>query len=125
MNKKVGLGGVAGALVMMMFSFGSLVVINGFSLDQIALPSNALLSLIIMLMAPIAGGFIAGLIAQENLQQAGLFAGLIAGLTVLLAWLAMMGILWDTLLSGLVVMFVWIFLSRLGAGFSKGRHSKF
>lgn len=123
MNKKVGLGGVAGALVMLVFAFGSLLVINRFSLDQIAMPSNALLSLIIMLMSPIAGGFLAGLIAPERPRQAGLFAGLLAGMMVLIAWLAIMGIFWDTLLSGLVVMFVWIILSRLGAGFSKNRHS--
>ena len=121
MNKKVGLGGVAGALVMLVFAFGSLLVINGFSLDQIAMPSNALLSLIIMLMSPIAGGFMAGLIAHEKPRQAGLLAGLMAGLLVLIAWLVMVGILWETLLSGLVVIFVWIFLSRLGAGFSTSK----
>jgi Na+/proline symporter len=66
--------------MMLVFAFSSLLIINGFSLDQIALPSNALLSLIIMLMSPIAGGFLAGLIAQEKPRQAGLIAGLIAGL---------------------------------------------
>jgi Na+/proline symporter len=118
------LAGVAGALMMLVFAFSSLLIINGFSLDQIALPSNALLSLIIMLMSPIAGGFLAGLIAQEKPRQAGLIAGLIAGLVVLIAWLVMVGYLWETLLSGLVVMFVWIFLSRLGSGFSTSRQSK-
>jgi hypothetical protein len=124
MNKKVGLGGVAGALVMLIFAFGSLLVFNGFSLDQIAMASNALLSLIIMLMSPIAGGFLAGLIAQQRPQQAGLLAGLAAGLVVLIAWLLLVGFSWESLLSGLVVSFVWIFLSHLGAGFSTQRHSK-
>lgn len=66
-----------------------MLVINGFSLDQIVLPSNALLSLIIMLLSPIAGGFLAGLIAREKPRHAGLLAGLIAGLVVLIAWLVM------------------------------------
>jgi hypothetical protein len=119
MHKKTGLGGAAGALGMLVFALGGLLVINGFSLEQITSPSNALLSLILMLMSPVAGGFLAGLIAQENFRQAGLFAGLIAGLVMLLAWLVMVGILWETLLSGLVVTFVWILLSRLGAGFAQ------
>jgi hypothetical protein len=104
---------------MLVFALGGLLVINGFSLDQITSPSNAFLSLILMLMAPVAGGFLAGLIAQENSRQAGLLAGLMAGLVMLLAWLVMVGILWETLLSGLVLNFVWILLSRLGAGFAQ------
>jgi hypothetical protein len=124
MNNKVGLGGLAGALVMLVFALGSLLVINGFALDQIAMPSNALLSLIIMIMSPIAGGFVAGLIVQEQPRQAGLLAGLIAGLGVSIAWSAMMGNSWETLLSGLVVVFMWTLLSRLGAGFTSSRQSK-
>jgi hypothetical protein len=123
MRVKVGLGAVFGALVMLIFAFGTLLVINGFSLDQIALPSNALFSLIIMLISPIAGGFLAGLIVHEKPRLAGFFAGLMAGLVVLIAWLVVVDFLWETLLSGLVVTFVWIFLSRLGAGFSTSRHS--
>jgi hypothetical protein len=124
MNMKVGLGGLVGALLMLVFALSSLLVINGFALDQIAMASNALLSLIIMLMSPISGGFLAGLIAQEKPRQAGSLAGSIAGLTVLITWLAMMGISWDTLLSGLVVAFLWTILSRLGACFTSSRHSK-
>ena len=124
MDEKVGLAGVAGALMMLVFAFSSLLIINGFSLDQIALPSNLLRSLIIMLMSPIAVCFLAGLIAHEKFRQVGLIAGLIVGPVVLIAWLVLVGNLWETLLSGLVVMFVWIFISRLGSGFSTGRQSK-
>jgi len=124
MKVEVGLGGLVGALVILMFSFGLLLVINGFSLDQIALPVNAILSLVIMFVSPVAGGFLAGLIAQEKPHGAGIIAGLMAGLVVVIAWLALMGIFWETLLSGLLLIFVWIFLSRLGAGFSRNRQLK-
>lgn len=75
-------------------------------------------------MAPIAGGFVAGLIGRTNPPQAGLLAGLGGAFVILFSWLGIAGLSLETTLSGLVIGLLWVFLSRLGAGFSSAKNHR-
>lgn len=120
MDKRVIFGGVVGALVIVAFALGSPLSLNRFSLDSISW-NNLLLSLVVLLMAPIAGGFLAGWIGDKNPRQAGLLAGFGAGLVLLIAWSVIVGCSLEASLSAVVIGFIWVFLSRVGAGFSSTR----
>lgn len=117
MNKRTVVGGVTGGVATFIFSLG-LLLLTGRSLDVTSLANNMLVSVMIMLMAPIAGGFVAGLVALSQVRQAGLLAGMGASLVVVISWLMMSAFSWEAVTSGLVIVFVWVYLSRLGAGFS-------
>lgn len=71
-----------------------------------------------MLLSPIAGGFIAGLIGKYNPRRAGLIAGFVGSMVLFMLWLVFSGVTWQAMISGLVVLFVWVFLARIGAGLS-------
>jgi hypothetical protein len=120
-DKKGVLGAVLGAGITLIFSLGSLLVLNNFSLERISPESNGPFGLLIVLMAPIAGGFLAGIIYQKNPRQAGLFAGIGASLVVFMAWMVISDFSWGGVLGGMVIGFVWIFISRLGGGFASHR----
>lgn len=119
MDKKVIWGGIAGGIVTIVFALALLLVINSFITDPLSSTGNLLISLLVMLLAPIAGGFMAGLVGQSNPMQAGLLTGLIAGLFILIAWLFIAGISLQTILSGLVILFVWVVLARVASGFAR------
>ena len=76
-----------------------------------------MISVITILLAPVAGGFLAGLIGRSNPQKAALFAGLSASFLIFIAWLVLTGFEGSTLLSGLVIVFIWTVLARLASGF--------
>ncbi len=119
MKKKLILASLVGAFVILGFAFAILLIINSFFPGIVARGNNFLLSLIPFLLAPAAGGFMAGLMSREKPLQAGLFAGLIAGLIVLIAWLVVVGLSMETVLSGLVILFVWVVIARTFSGFSQ------
>jgi hypothetical protein len=119
MNKKVISGGVIGALVIFLISFGLLLLLNQILTDLAISTTNLVVSLIIFLLAPVGGGFLAGLIGSPNPLRAGLLAGSIAGLMILVSFLLIFGFSFQTLLSGLVVVFVWVILSRVSSGFAR------
>jgi hypothetical protein len=118
MHKKVILGGIMGGLTTLLFSLGSLLLFNRFSLNSLYTPDNLLLNLVTMLISPFAGGFLAGLIGQSSPKRAGLLAGLGASLIIIIAWVVISGLSWSAILNGLIVGFVWVVLSRIGAGIS-------
>ena len=74
-----------------------------------------------MLLAPVAGGFLSGLIGKSNPLQAGLIAGLLAGLVVFIGWIAYAGLQVESILSGIVIVFLWVILARVMAGFAQPR----
>ena len=91
MNKKVLTGSVLGAVLIFSFSFGLLMLFSQ-TLARLAVSTtNLLVSLIIFLLAPVGGGFIAGLVGQPNPRQAGTLAGAIASLLILAAFLFAFG----------------------------------
>jgi len=121
MDRKVVLGGIGGGLVILAFALSILLIINSFFPDLIANGSNLLIGMIPLLLAPIAGGFLAGLIGRTNPLHAGLIAGLLASLVVFIGWLVVVGLSVETILSGLVIVFLWVILARLFAGFAQPR----
>ncbi len=118
MNRKVVLGGVVGAVVIFLISFGLLMLSTQLLTDLAASTTNLVVSLVIFLLAPLGGGFLAGKIGKPNPLRAGLVAGAIAGALILFVFLLIFGFSFQTLLTGLVVVFVWVILSRISAGFS-------
>lgn len=85
MDKKVIIGGGIGALVTLVFALGILLFLEGVLTDLLALVGNTVISLTTILLAPIAGGFLAGLISPSKPRQAGLIAGLAAGIFIFIA----------------------------------------
>jgi hypothetical protein len=120
--RKTFLGGMIGATLMIAFSFGaSLLLANAFSISLIFSTENNFLKVVVYILIPIAGGFMAGLVAQNNPRQAGLLAGWLASMFLFLFWLASAGLTWPAIGSGLVLIFIWIFFGRLGGGFATSR----
>jgi hypothetical protein len=120
MDKKVILGSAAGGLAMLAFALG-LLLLMGQPMDVRTLADNLLVTALISLLAPFAGGFLAGLIGTGHPRQAGLLAGLGASLVVMLIWLVNAGASWEAIISGLALVFVWAVLSRIGAGLALPR----
>ena len=70
MDKRVILGGVIGGIVILAFGFSILLIVNSFFPTLVA-GSNIWIGLVPMLLAPVAGGFLSGLIGKSNPLQAG------------------------------------------------------
>ncbi len=121
MDRKVILGGIGGGLVILAFTLSIWLIINSFFPNLIADGNNLVVGMVPLLIAPIAGGFLAGLIGRPNPLQAGLIAGLLASLVIFIGWLVIVGLSVQTILSGLVIVFLWVVLARLFAGFSQPR----
>ncbi len=119
MNKRVFVGGVVGAVVILVFTIGILWGFGSFSDQWGSSPANMVISVITILVTPIAGGFTAALISKSQPHKAGIIAGLGASLVIFIAWLILMGINGSTLLSGLVIGFIWVGLARIASGFVK------
>jgi hypothetical protein len=119
MNRNVVFGGVIGGILIVAFSIGLLLIFNEISVDFLSSISNVLISGIIILLAPIAGGFVAGKMGVSNPRQAGSIAGLSASLILAVSWLIFSGFNLQNLLTGLVLGFMWIVLARLASGFAR------
>lgn len=119
MNKKVFIGGMVGGAVTLVFAFTLLFVLNGLFMDLVSLSNNVVVGFITLVLAPVSGGFLAGLIGRHDPRKAGLIAGLTASLFVFAAWLLVSGLSFQTILTGLAIIFVWVMLSRVGGGFNK------
>lgn len=121
MDKKVLWGGLAGSVVILAFAISMILIVNSFFPGLISGTNNLLIGLIPLLLAPAGGGFLAGLVGRSNPRQAGLIAGLVASLVVFVAWLVFVGLSLETILSGLVIVFVWVILARVMAAFAQPR----
>ena len=119
MNKKVLIGGMVGGAVTLVFAFALLLVLNGLFMDLVSISNNVVVGFITIMFAPVAGGFLAGMIGRQDSLKAGLIAGLTASLFVFAAWLLVSGLSFQTILTGLAIIFVWVVLSRVGGGFNK------
>ena len=121
MGKRVILGGVVGGIVILAFAFSILLIVNSL-FPELVTGSNLWIGLVPMLLAPVAGGFLSGLIGKTNPLRAGLIAGVIAGLVVFVGWVAYVGLQVETILSGIVIVFLWVILARAMAGFAQPRN---
>jgi hypothetical protein len=122
MRKEVILGGIAGAAVILILTLLMLLVIDNFITDFLSPTGNILVGFLVVVLAHIAGGFLAGLLAHPDQQFAGFLAGLIAGLVMVVVWLFIVGISSQTIMGGLIVLILWIILAWAGSAFT--RHSK-
>ena len=120
MNKRVILSGLVGGVVILAFSFSILVIVNSI-FPALTSGSNLWMGLLPMMLAPVAGGFLSGLIGKPNPLQAGLIAGLLAGLIVFIGWVVYTGLSVETILSGIVIVLLWVVLARVMAGFAQPR----
>jgi hypothetical protein len=111
------LGAVVGALTILILTFGIIFGMMTFSGSLLTSRASMVIGTITVLLAPVAGGFIAGLVGGSNPKKAGLFAGLGASLVILIAWLALSGFKRSTMLSGVVIIFIWVVLARLASSF--------
>ena len=118
MKKKVIFGGMVGACVMIAFSLTLLMMTSDFSNGLVSSVGNAIIGVISILLAPFAGGFLAGLIARSDPRKAGLIAGAVAGVSIFAAWLIISGLTFSTIASGLAIIFTWAVLARVAGGFT-------
>ncbi len=120
MNKRVILGGVVGGVVILAFAFSILMLLDGV-LPALTSGSNLWMGWLSMMLAPVAGGFLSGLIGKPNPLKAGLIAGLLAGLIVFIGWVVYAGLSVETILSGIVIVLLWVVLARVMAGYAQPR----
>ncbi len=117
MIQKTILGAAVGAVTTLLLTFGIIFGLTSFSGSLTSSTVNTVISTMTILLAPVAGGFLAGLIGRSNPKKAGLFAGLSASLVILAAWLILTGFNSSTLVSGVVIIFIWVILARLASSF--------
>ncbi len=120
-DRKVIWGGIGGGAAILAVGVVVLFAFNGFAPGLLASTGNVLIGLVPLVLAPIAGGFLAGLIAKPDPKRAGLIAGLLAALVLLAGWLVVVGLTLDAVVGGLVVGFIWVILARVFAGFAVPR----
>jgi len=121
MDRKTIIGGIVGAIVTLLFALGILYFMESVIKLMLSSISNVVISLLTILLAPMAGGFLAGLISPVKPLKAGLITGLTAGIFILIAWVVIMGFSYGTLLSGCMIVFVWVVLARLASGFAQSK----
>lgn len=119
MQKSI-LGGIVGGLVILVFALSIVFLMNSlypeFSADEVGL-----IGLAPALLAPMAGGFLAGLLAKEVAHQAGWIAGGLAGIVILITWVFLMGFSVQAILRGIVLCLVIAMVARAFAGFAKSK----
>ena len=120
MDRKIILGATLGAVTTLGLSFGILFGLTAIFGSLTTSSTSKVISAfgtISILLPPVAGGFLAGLVGRSNPKKAGLFSGLSASLVILIAWLIMSGFNSSTLITGVVIVFIWVVLARLASGF--------
>jgi hypothetical protein len=121
MERRVLLGGLVGGLVTLLFAFSIVFLLNSYLPGFYASDGSWALGLLPLLLAPMAGGFLAGVIAKQNVRKAGSIAGGLAGIVILVGWLFLMGGSFAMALRGAVVALVIFAFARTFSGFARGR----
>lgn len=121
MERRVLLGGLAGGVVTLLFAASIVFLLDSYLPGLYASDGSWILGLLPALLAPMAGGFLAGVIAQQNVRQAGAIAGGLAGGVILVGWLIVMGVSLTMVLRGAVVALVVFVFARTFSGFARTR----
>ncbi len=79
---------------------------------------NTILSILILLVAPYAGGFLAGLIAHSERYKAGVITGAASSIIISFYALTFLNFSIRTILLLLLLVVFWTFLAMLGARMS-------
>lgn len=116
---RVILSGIAGGLATLIFALALIYLMSSIFPGYLSLDTNSALRLLPAFLAPVAGGFLAGLLAKEKAKQAGWIAGSLAGIVMLSGWVWLMGFGFQVVLRGIVVFLVVTGLTRAFAGFAK------
>lgn len=78
-----------------------------------------LLSLLTIVLSPLAGGFLTGLLVKNERGTSGLICGLSSGILLSIAAILLLGFSYQYLLLEVFLIVSWAFLSRMGATLSK------
>jgi Na+/proline symporter len=115
MTKRIILGILAGCVLSL------LTEALGFYLITLIVSSQVmtLLSILLIVLCPFAGGFLTGLLVGKDHARSGLIAGLGAGLCLGIAALFILGATRDYILVGIFLVLSWGFFARLGASLAK------
>ena len=115
MKKSIFLGILAGCILSLLTA-----ALGFYLVTQIASSrSTTLLSILLIVLCPFAGGFLTGLLAGKDHARNGLITGLVAGLCLGIAALIILGATRDYILVAVFLVLSWGFLSRLGASLAK------
>ena len=98
----------------------------GFYLITLITSSRAttLLSILLIVLCPFAGGFLTGLLVGKDHARQGLITGLAAGLCLAIAALIMLGFTTEYALVSIFLVLSWAFFSRLGASLAGSTRKK-
>ncbi len=121
MKRRVILGGLTGGMVTLLFVFSIAFLFNSFLPGIYTSGENWILGLLPLLLAPMAGGFLAGVIARQDLRKAGTIAGGLAGIVILVGWLFLMSGSFTMVLRGAVIALIVFAFARTFSGFARGR----
>lgn len=118
---RVIISGVVGGVATLVFALALIYLMSSFFPNDFSLGADSSLTLLPAFLAPIAGGFLAGLLAKDQAKQAGWIAGVLAGVVMLISWIWLMGFGYQVVLRGVVVFLLVAGLTRAFAGFSQKR----
>ena len=118
-KSRVILGGVVGGVVILVFAFFMVFVLNSYLSGLVAGETSWLFGLIPVLLASMAGGFLAGIIARQEVRKAGMIAGGLAGAVIMVAWIVVMPGGWAMALRGVVIGLVVLTIARTFSGFAR------
>jgi hypothetical protein len=119
--RKAIFSGVIGGFIILTFAFSIVYLMSDLFPGLVSEGTTSLINLAPALIAPIAGGFLAGLLAKENAELAGWIAGGLAGMVVLVGWVILMGFSISTFLRGLILGIVIAFVARVFSGLARPR----
>jgi hypothetical protein len=121
MERRVILGGLVGGVVTLLFAFSIVFLLNSYLPELYTSEGSWVLGLLPALLAPMAGGFLAGVIARPKVREAGTIAGGLAGGVILVGWLVLMGGSFAVVLRGAVIALVVFLFARTFSGFARVR----
>lgn len=78
-----------------------------------------ILSILMIILSPLAGGFLTGLLVKNKREVAGLISGLGSSIFISIAAIFLLGFSNQILIIVIFLVVSWTFLSRLGATLSK------
>jgi len=78
-----------------------------------------ILSILMIIVSPLAGGFLTGLLVKNRREVAGLISGLGSSIFISITAIILLGFSYQILIIVIFLIVSWAFLSRLGATLSK------
>lgn len=121
MDIKVILGGIIGGLLIIVFALAILLIVNSVLDVGESSVGTIILIFVPLILAPFGGGFLAGKFGKLNPRQSGIIAGLLAGLFIMMAWFFINNLNMETLISGVLILVMWVILAVLASGLSLGK----